>query len=462
MNETTPEAANLDFEGLAQAARLVASVSIGPARRPAPPPPPTTAAPAIASSPDAASLRAWEAAAEELEADWATPVDDAAPSEPSIKTTDTAPSAAAEEPMAQAESEESDSETGELGDSDTGELAEAEVAALVKASIPDGDGESALDALAKSVEKSALEKPAARPLPGRSLPVPPVPTRTPLPLPPPPAPIASRPPAKPLPPPAPIASRPPAKPLPPPSRTPLPPLVPPPAPSSQRVSPPPSAPTLPALTAPPRVAAPSLVEIRHSPVARRYYAQLGVAAVCGALLTIVLFALTRRSETPAPTPAATTTAIAKPAPEPAPAVPAAAAPKAAEPDSIPQPPVANLSVDDLAREAPKPASTGKAPASTEKAPAAPATNPAPAAAPAIAAPAPVASATADPTSKGMLQISSVPPANITIDGRPVGMTPKTVRLSPGIHRVALIGPEGRRSQTVNVTAGRTTSVAVSF
>ena len=453
MNETTSEAANLDFEGLAQAARLVAPVSIGPGRRPAPPPPPPATAPALASSPDAASLRAWEAAAEELEADWATPVEDDAPSEPSIKTTDTAPSAAPEEPMAQAESEESDSETGELGDSDTGELAEAEVAALVKASTPDLEVESPLDALAKRVEKSALEKPAARPLPGRSLPVPKGPTRTPLPLPPPPAPIASRPPVKPLPPP---------------SRTPLPPLVPPPPPSSQRLSPPPSAPssasTLPALTAPPRVAAPSLVEITHSPVARRYYAQLGVAAICGALLTIVLFALTRRSETPAVTATTATTATAvTTAPRPvaaAPAPKAPKAPKAAEPDSIPPPPVANLSVDDLARETPKTTIAGKAPALSPANKSDPAA--AKVAAPATEAPAPPPAASAEPAAKGLLQISSVPPANVAIDGRPVGMTPKTVRLSPGVHRVALIGPQGRRSQTVNVTAGRTTSVAISF
>jgi hypothetical protein len=56
----------------------------------------------------------------------------------------------------------------------------------------------------------------------------------------------------------------------------------------------------------------------------------------------------------------------------------------------------------------------------------------------------------------------MPPANVAIDGRPLGMTPKIVRLSPGSHRVALIGPGGRRSQTVNVGAGQTASVSVKF
>ena len=64
--------------------------------------------------------------------------------------------------------------------------------------------------------------------------------------------------------------------------------------------------------------------------------------------------------------------------------------------------------------------------------------------------------------KGTLHINAVPAANVAIDGRPLGMTPKIVRLSAGTHRVALIGPGGRRSQTVNVAAGRTATVSVSF
>jgi hypothetical protein len=214
------------------------------------------------------------------------------------------------------------------------------------------------------------------------------------------------------------------------------------------------------------LAAPSLLEIRNSPVARRFYAQLGVAAVLGALLATILFALVPRQTNAVSVVASqpASTAETKPAPV---AVTNSRETSEAK-DTIPRPPVANVSVDDLARE---PAAEAKAQPKTATpnlpAAAVPAALKAPAAAPASE---PVGAAAAKPEpaavvanpAKGTLHINAVPAANVAIDGRPLGMTPKIVRLSAGTHRVALIGPGGRRSQTVNVAAGQTASVAVKF
>jgi hypothetical protein len=546
MTEPTTETTSPNFELVAQAARLAAPVSNGTARSrrvlPVPPPPPSvwTAASTPPSTPvqapssarDVPELRAWEEAAEQLEADWATPVDDdedlaehTAPlaseiaAEPSGDELKLPLIAIGEEPAKDA------------SPSDALALVEANVAAAPAADAKDAapepkpeanvaadeeseDAESDLEALARSITKNSLDAAAARSLaPGRPVPKPPTPSRAPVPPPPPPL-AASRPPAPPPPPaapasrtPLPIAtvtrSTPGPTPVPvatvtrttlpplaaPPSGRPLPPLSPapsrPPAPSGFRASPvPPPAsaapapgvpraqmPTLPRmadLEREPELAAPSLLDLRRSPAARRFYAQLGVAAVFGALLATILFALIPRQTT------AVSVVAAQPAeaPEAKPA-PAAITRKAEEPtarDTIPPPPpVANLSVDDLARERvpaaaepqPKPkaaapgAPAGVVPAVGKQAPA-----PAPAAEPAVAAaPKPEA---ATPSAKGTLHITAVPPANVAIDGRPLGMTPKIVRLSPGSHRVALIGPGGRRSQTVNVAPGQTASVSVKF
>ena len=82
-----------------------------------------------------------------------------------------------------------------------------------------------------------------------------------------------------------------------------------------------------------------------------------------------------------------------------------------------------------------------------------------------AAPAPKGSAkssTALRSGAATLQISAVPPAKVTVDGRPIGTTPRTVRVEPGLHRVAFIGANGRRSRNVNVPSGGNVNVAVRF
>ncbi|MEZ4370226.1 MAG: hypothetical protein R3B07_05345 [Polyangiaceae bacterium] len=64
--------------------------------------------------------------------------------------------------------------------------------------------------------------------------------------------------------------------------------------------------------------------------------------------------------------------------------------------------------------------------------------------------------------KGMINISSIPPVNVVVDGKPIGMAPKTVRVAAGSHTIVFIGAEGRQVRSVNVKGGGSTSVAVKF
>ncbi|MCC6663439.1 MAG: PEGA domain-containing protein [Polyangiaceae bacterium] len=89
---------------------------------------------------------------------------------------------------------------------------------------------------------------------------------------------------------------------------------------------------------------------------------------------------------------------------------------------------------------------------------------APAAAPApVAAPAPprMPSASAEPGS-AFLNLNSIPPSAVLVDGRPLGMTPKVnVPVKPGAHVVVFVHPEhGRRARAVMVDAGSRQTVAM--
>ncbi|MDF3067322.1 MAG: hypothetical protein K0R38_2923 [Polyangiaceae bacterium] len=64
---------------------------------------------------------------------------------------------------------------------------------------------------------------------------------------------------------------------------------------------------------------------------------------------------------------------------------------------------------------------------------------------------------------GTINVASTPPANIVLDGRPIGMSPRVVRVPVGSHTVVLIHPlYGRRSLNVRVRPGATTSAAAEF
>lgn len=64
---------------------------------------------------------------------------------------------------------------------------------------------------------------------------------------------------------------------------------------------------------------------------------------------------------------------------------------------------------------------------------------------------------------GTINVASTPPSNIVLDGRPLGMSPRVVRVPVGSHTVVLIHPlYGRRSLNVKVRPGATTSAAAEF
>lgn len=68
------------------------------------------------------------------------------------------------------------------------------------------------------------------------------------------------------------------------------------------------------------------------------------------------------------------------------------------------------------------------------------------------------------TSKGKLTLTSNPPANVILDGRPLGRTPKLgYPASVGNHTVVFVHPErGRKGTVVRVLAGKTTRVSAKF
>ena len=83
------------------------------------------------------------------------------------------------------------------------------------------------------------------------------------------------------------------------------------------------------------------------------------------------------------------------------------------------------------------------------------------------APAPAPAAAAPKAAGGggggtcTLNINSLPMSKITLDGRPIGMTPKLgVSAPPGTHSVMLISDSGRKATSVTCKAGETKMVAV--
>jgi hypothetical protein len=64
---------------------------------------------------------------------------------------------------------------------------------------------------------------------------------------------------------------------------------------------------------------------------------------------------------------------------------------------------------------------------------------------------------------GAINVTSNPPANVVVDGRPVGKAPRVVKVPAGLHTVVFIHPlYGRQSLSVNVGSGATTSASADF
>ena len=77
-----------------------------------------------------------------------------------------------------------------------------------------------------------------------------------------------------------------------------------------------------------------------------------------------------------------------------------------------------------------------------------------------AAAAPQAAAGGD----GRLNLSSTPPSNVVLDGRPLGVTPRSnIKVKAGAHSVVFIHPKlGRKNARANVKPGATSNVSVRF
>jgi hypothetical protein len=86
-------------------------------------------------------------------------------------------------------------------------------------------------------------------------------------------------------------------------------------------------------------------------------------------------------------------------------------------------------------------------------------SPTPAATP-KPAPAPAAAATGN----GTLNMNAIPVSNVLLDGRPMGQTPKMgVSVAPGPHTVMFVNADkGRKSSSVTVVSGKTSTVVVRF
>jgi serine/threonine-protein kinase len=65
---------------------------------------------------------------------------------------------------------------------------------------------------------------------------------------------------------------------------------------------------------------------------------------------------------------------------------------------------------------------------------------------------------------GTLNLISSPPSTVVLDGKPLGMTPKTgISVSPGPHTLLFVHPDfGRKARTVTVQSGKTSSASVTF
>jgi serine/threonine-protein kinase len=70
---------------------------------------------------------------------------------------------------------------------------------------------------------------------------------------------------------------------------------------------------------------------------------------------------------------------------------------------------------------------------------------------------------AEPVGMATLQLTSTPPSNVLLDGKPLGTTPlRDVSVEPGTHRVIFIYGAERKPKTIDASAGSNQTVSVSF
>lgn len=180
------------------------------------------------------------------------------------------------------------------------------------------------------------------------------------------------------------------------------------------------------------------------------------AAVVATAAAVILIGAFASSATPEPQAAAAAPAPALP--EHRDALPAAA-PPVEQPEVPSSDPVAAAS-DAVAVQEQPPASEGET--ATSAKPAVEAFTPA-VKLPELPPPTIVDRSSGTEASVGIINVTSNPPANVVLDGRPIGKAPRVVRVPAGTHKLVFIHPlYGRRSVVVNVRAGVTTGASADF
>jgi hypothetical protein len=87
----------------------------------------------------------------------------------------------------------------------------------------------------------------------------------------------------------------------------------------------------------------------------------------------------------------------------------------------------------------------------------------PASAPVGEQPTEEASAPVEPTGNAVLTLTSTPPSNVLLDGKPLGTTPlRDVSVEPGTHRIIFIHGAERKPKTVEAAPGSNQTISVSF
>ncbi len=79
------------------------------------------------------------------------------------------------------------------------------------------------------------------------------------------------------------------------------------------------------------------------------------------------------------------------------------------------------------------------------------------------APAKPETAAAEPARRTTLTLTSTPPSNVILDGKPLGPTPrKNITVEPGTHRVIFVHGASRKIETVEAAPGSNRTVSVNF
>ncbi len=198
---------------------------------------------------------------------------------------------------------------------------------------------------------------------------------------------------------------------------------------------------------------PTTVESSPGVPERRPRWLAGSLAAAAAALVLGAFAASERSNASS----AASTAVAHPPAEtlaPRPQPPATSSPAAPAPitsaRTLPDAPTTERAAS---LRAPAPAARAPTPVAARRVP--PAQRPAQP----IEQRAPVAS----PNEPGILTFQSNVPAQVTLDGRPLGATPQTVSASPGSHRVLFVHPElGQKEHAVLLDPGQDKTVRATF